>query len=188
MKHTAKLSVLLALSFGLFVAQSAYAQVTNEVIVESNGSGSSSSVNINNSVNSNSESTSKTTVKNHVCIESNGKKECYDSDKEENIDMQSDDGNTRVRINNSESTTTIIPEPTKEAEAEENEVTPTITPTPTIAVKVEDAQKKAEEVKKKAQEVRKEVKLRLKNNDAFLSSFLKTELQSFQKLLNNLFS
>ena len=74
-----------------------------EVKIEGNGEGSSSHVEVHNEVNSSSSNTSTTTdgTRTHIRIETNGKVKEYDSDKPEDVTIQSEDGSAKVHINNS---------------------------------------------------------------------------------------
>ena len=77
------------------------AAADNSVNISNNGDGANSNISIHNEVNSNTQSNSTSETHTSVRIESNGSVKSYDSDKPENVDMQSDDGHTQVHISNS---------------------------------------------------------------------------------------
>lgn len=67
---------------------------------------SNASVHISSDVNSTSNSTSSTDSHTHVEITTDGETKTYDSDKPEDVNIESNDGTAKVHINNTGSTTT----------------------------------------------------------------------------------
>jgi hypothetical protein len=109
-----------------------------------------------------------------VCV--NGK--CTTSGN--NVNYESEDGSTRIRINNN---TTNDPMPTSKPEVTKGP-TPTKQPTPTIDPQI---QKEIETAQKEAEAVQERIKQRVKDQESAIEAFIKAELESLQKLLNTIF-
>ena len=178
MKRTAIITSVLALGISVILPQAAFAEVNVEVT----GNDASSNVNVH------QEGSSSTTIcqngkctttgggsKSTYCV--NGK--CTTTD--DNVDYQSEDGNTRIKINNNSSDDEVGPtisvtKPPK----------PTITK-PTITITQEEIDKKVEEAEKKVDEAVERIKERAKSNDGALGAFIKAEMNSLTDFLENLF-
>lgn len=176
MKRTAIITSILALGISVTLPQAAMA----EVHVEVTGNDASSNVNVH------QEGSSSTTVcqngkctttgsesKSTYCV--NGKCTTTEGD----VDYKSDDGTTRIQINNDsdveiEPTIDITKPPTPTV------VKPTITVDPELEKKIDEAEKEVDETVAR-------IKERVKTEDGALASFIKEEIDSLTKFLEDLF-
>ncbi|MGH9858262.1 MAG: hypothetical protein ACRD4B_10500, partial [Acidobacteriota bacterium] len=157
---------------------------TSHVSIENNSEGAHSSVQVN------QEGSGQTTVcQNGRCTTTGGSSQstvCLNGEcktyEDGNVDIQSDDGNTKVKINNHHSD-----DVSKEDffEEKDSHKTPAIqpndvTPEPTLAAKIE-------KVKKEVAKTNARIKERMKSEDALLSSFIESEIAALQKFIDALF-
>lgn len=148
-----KYAVLIGLLLTLGVASSADAE-TN-VDISNSGGNTKTNVEINTNTNSSENSTNNSHTK--VRIESNGKVTTYESDKPENIDLQSEDGTAKVSIKNAP--TGVNP-------------TGTVSATEKSKEEIRERLKKAkEEAERKIEEAKEEQKNILDKIRDFLSQF-----------------
>lgn len=116
--------------------------------------GASSSVTINNSINTSNSNTTTSNCETSVRIESNGEVKEYKSEDCGSVDMQSSDGNSRVKINTNQNSNTTTPKPT-------NSMAPKSTNTP---LPIEDrAQDRIDEATKEAQKKVEDIREKQKN-------------------------
>jgi hypothetical protein len=178
MKFTASYSIIPLLLLSLLLPTAAFAEVSVNV------SGNSDNANTNVSVNQQGSSQSTTCVngkctstgstgKTEVCT--NGDCKSYDGD----VNYQSDDGTTKINVNNSTGQLSTTPEPTEE----ENEDDISDTPEPYVSTT-----SNPEDVHKQVEAVKKEIKHLTKAHHAFISSMLKDELTSLNQLFSKLFT
>ena len=134
MKRSA--SIITITSSLLFLAAAVPVFATTTVDVSGNGEGSHTSVNVDNNTGGNTicQNGHCTTTSNsgnsssHVCV--NGK--CWDSSNGDNVNYQSDDGNTKVNINSNTGDSAV----SVQNQGDDNgEILPTITPAPTATDK-----------------------------------------------------
>jgi hypothetical protein len=188
MERLAYLYKIIVVSLSLFLLIPQIALADTSVDVSNNGDGSSNSV----SVNSQSSGENTTCVNGNctttggggtstVCV--NG--QCTTSDGG-NIDYSSPDGHDQVHVHNNtgDNSITISPIPTVDSTSISPSPTdtpePSITPDPTITKMRNDInQHVAKEIEG--------VKKHLKDQNAAISGFFKTEIDALDNLLNGLF-
>jgi len=112
--------------------------------------------------------------KSTVCV--NGK--CTTSG--EDVDYKSEDGNTRIRINNNSTNVQAGPTDTEDKTIP-TKPQPKITVDPEIEKEIEEAQKESEVIQER-------VKQRVKEQESALQTFIKAELASLQKFFDGLFN
>lgn len=170
MKHAAFL-ILFGLTAVFMLPQSAFATVDVRV---SSTNDSTSSVNVD------SQDSGTTTIcQNGKCTTTGGESTstvCV-NDKctttKDDVNYQSEDGNTRIRINKNGTNVEVGPKGT--------------TPNPTITIDPQ-MQKEIEEAQKEAEAVQNRIKQRAKDQESSLQTFIKAELENLQKLINSIFS
>lgn len=161
-RHMKKAYVVLTTILITSIAKPALAATT--VDVSNNGSGSTSNVEIHNSVNTSSSSTSNSSNHTSVRIETNGKVKTYESDSGGSVHMESDDGSSKVDINNGSLKGTNT----------------TVAPSPTVSATTSAMQEQKDKINKASEEAKRKIEeMKLKNQDLF------TRLEDFFK---NLFS
>lgn len=176
MKRTALLT-LSGLIAMLLLPQAVFAEVNVHV---SSTNDSSSSVN----VESHSEGTT-TICQNGNCTTTGGESKstvCVNgkcTTTSDDVNYQSEDGNTKIQINNNG--TNVEVGPTGDTSPKPTEPKPTITVDPEIEKEIEEAQKEAQAVQER-------IKQRVKEHEGFLQTFIKSELETLQKLFNSIFS
>lgn len=176
MKHTALL-ILFGLTVGFLFPQTVLAEVNVHV---SSSNDSSSRVN----VESHSEGTT-TVCQNGNCTTTGGDNKstvCVNgtcTTASEDVNYQSEDGNTRVQINNN--STNIQVSPTEHITPKPTESKPTITIDPEIEKEIDEAQKEAQAVQER-------IKQKVKEHEGLIQSFIRTEMENLQKLFNSIFS
>ncbi len=171
-----KRAAILISTLGLLLfPSSAFAEVHVQV---SNSEGSSQ-------VNVSSETSGSSTVcHNGTCTTTGGENTstvCINgtcTTTNENVDYKSEDGTTKVEVNNFESSVAASP-------ALEAKITTTPEPTVTTSPEVE---KKVKEIEAKVQEMDIQVKQRVKDKDGAIAIFIQTELASLHSLISNLFN
>lgn len=141
---------------------------TSEVNVQSESSGTSTVCQNGKCTTSNGENSST------VCV--NGK--CTTSG--EDVDYKSEDGNTRIRINNNSTNVQVGPTDT-DGTPFPTKPQPAITVDPEIEKEIEEAQKESEVIQER-------VKQRIKEQESALDAFIKAELESLQKFIDGLFN
>lgn len=156
----------------LLLPQAVFAEVNVRV---SSSNDSSSSVN----VESHSESTT-TICQNGNCTTTGGESKstvCVNgkcTTTSDNVNYESEDGNTKVQINNNGTNVQVGP-------------TGETTPKPTTTVDPE-IEKEIDEAQKEAQAVQDRLKQRVKEQEGFIQEFIRAELENLQKLFNSIFS
>ncbi|HVA96639.1 MAG TPA: hypothetical protein VND99_03210 [Candidatus Acidoferrales bacterium] len=184
MKYSAGLFTLIALLAVILIPHAAFAD-TN-ISVSNNADSANSSV----SVNSQSSGQSISCVNGNCTTTGGGSKttvchngQCTTTDNG-NVDYQSDDGHTQIHVDNNtggnDVTPTITPEPTEDISGNGVTPEPTASLEPTLKQMRKDIN---DQVEKQVQAV----KEHLKSQDDAISAFFKSEMDSLQKLLNNLF-
>jgi len=129
------------------------------------------------SVNSTSSNTTHISGTTRVEVTTNGETKVIETDKNEDINYESEDGTTKVHISNSNSDSTITPpaKPTLSPEAKEK-----------IDEMKKDHAKKKEEIKKKLEEQKKEIKEKLDDKTFNLREFFEKEFPFLKKLFSAL--
>ena len=173
-----KITVFLSIISLLFVPSMAFADASSTVNVHTEGSNQSTTC-----VNGNC-TTTGSSGKSTVCINGN----CTTSDTGD-VNYNSDDGHTQVHINTNTDTVTGTPQPSADPteDPEVSEDVPSITPNPTIHAEIAHAKKKIAAARKHVQKVQDAMKEHMKDHDAAISTFVKGEMDSMQKLMDNLF-
>jgi len=178
MKQSTAYYILPFLLLSLFLPSTVSANV--HVSVEGNGDNAQTSVSVNQQGSTQSTtcvngscSTSGATGKTEVCT--NGECKTYDG----NVDYKSDNGNTKINVQN----TTSIIQITPSSKLDDNQSDDDLTVTPSVSPSVVDKQKHAE----KHAQVKNEIKHLSKSHEAFLSNFLKKEMDSLQQLFSKFF-
>jgi hypothetical protein len=103
-----------------------------------------------------------------------------------NVDYSSPDGHTQIRVNNNTGGNTIdvspSPEPTDISPSPEPSITlePSITPDPTITQMRDD-------INKHVQKELEGIKEHMKDQNAAISDFIKTEMDALQNMLQGMF-
>lgn len=141
-----------------FVEQLFVHAATSNVSITNNSDSSSNNVNVYNKVGTSQSTDNSSQTNTHIRIEQNGKVQEYNSDKPGDVVVQSEDGNSRVEVNNKTNGENIV-----------------ITPNPTEKQKKNEIKKKIEakkiEVRKKAEEHRNAVQQLIDSLRNFLKNF-----------------
>lgn len=132
-------------------------------------------VNITNKVNVQQNTSTSTQGTSHIKVTVNGK--TIETDKNEDINYESEDGTTKVHISNSNSNSTITPpvKPTLSPETKEK-----------IQEMKKEHEKKKAELKKKLEEQKEEVKKKIEDKKFDLREFFENEFPFLKILLSAL--
>ncbi len=175
MKRTA---ILISTFSLLLIPSPAFAEVNVQV---SNSEGSSQ-------VNVNSESTGTSTIcQNGKCTTTGGEStstvcingKCTTTN--EDVNYQSEDGSTKVEVNNSGAKVEVSPIITNKENPTPTLSEPTITQNPEV-------EKKIAKVEEKVEEMQSQVKQRMKDKDSMIGAFIQSEIASLQNLIATLFN
>lgn len=91
-------TLIFGIIFIFLISSPVEAESTTNIEIKTNGSSAKSSVNVSNNVQSDLNTTQESKTK--IRIESNGQVQEYESDKNEKISLESENGNTKVTVSN----------------------------------------------------------------------------------------
>ena len=158
--------IILILGLILISSKNSFADVNTTVNISNNGANSKNTVNVETNTGGNTvlgQSTSET--KTNIRIETNGQVKTYNSDKPEDVNIESDNGNIKVNIKNNGSSTLGTSVNSKDIENQKA----------TTEAKIKE---KKEEIEEKKQEI-----LQKNQKQIFsLRQFLSEQLKSLEKL------
>lgn len=149
--------------------QPAWAASQRLIKILNSSEGSSSKVEVKNSFNSSNTNVSSTNSSTHIRIETNGEVKEYNSEKVEDIKLESSDGSAKVYVNTSNNSSS------------NNNTSITLPASPTIAKQIEE---KKEEIKKKLEEKKEEIKKKVETQKAKIVE----ERFDLREFLDHLFS